>query len=102
MRRKITVTKKCNACDAPCPICGHSDLHCLTYECGIVSLECPECKSIGTGVSIGGAYGNMKTHNKIFEDKDTRTKAALESISESLKTIVNLLSQSNIQEANHG
>ena len=37
--------KDISLCDAPCPICGCEDLQCLTYECGIVSLICPNCEA---------------------------------------------------------
>ena len=90
VRGKIARSKEMknrSVCDAPCPVCGHRDLHCLTYACGIVSLECPKCEAKGTGCSIGGAYSNMKTLNRKYDDKDTRAKAALESIAASLEII---------------
>ena len=87
-----TKTSKDRAiCDAPCPVCGHKDVHCLTYACGIVALECPKCEAKGTGCSIGGAYSNMKTLNRVYEDKDTRTKTALEAIAKNLEIIANAL-----------
>ncbi len=47
--------KDISECDAPCPICGHDDLFCMKYDCGIVVLVCPHCEAKGTGCSIGGA-----------------------------------------------
>ena len=97
MRRTMSKTssKERAVCDAPCPICEHEDIHCMTYACGIVVLKCPKCGSKGTGCSIGGAYSNMKTLNRVYEDKDTRTKNALESIAVSLNAILEIMKGEN-------
>ena len=84
-------------CDAPCPACGYKDLHTMTYACGIVILECPKCEAKGSGCTIGGAYSNMKTTAKSKEDRDTRTKAAMESIAHSLELITEYLGAKHAQ-----
>ena len=93
------VLKERAICDAPCPCCGYEDLHCMSYACGIVVLNCPKCNAQGSGCSIGGAYSNMKTIGRYEKDRDTRTKAALEAIASNLEKIANTLLK---EENNHG
>ena len=105
MTTRRTAIKRA-VCDAPCPVCGYKDLHCKEYGCGIIVLDCPKCDSQGTGCSIGGAYGNMKTVDKakkssqrLNEDPDTRTKIALETIAHALTVFTQYMCGK--QEATH-
>lgn len=76
------IKKPKNEFDAPCPVCGCEELNVKQYNCGVIMLDCPECKSKGTATTLAGAYSNMMTRDRYNDNHDTQ-----EAIADSLGVI---------------